>query len=110
LIAEILPLLKRRDAERLQALVDAKWLRKTAAESLELDLVTFNRRMRQTMTKNIRKAVREIVADDQFSRSLDLRSDDGEEEIDDGNPAKTVPTSVAIGFAFSDSGHQPGNP
>ena len=55
--AAVLPHLKDRDAERLQAMLDCNGDRDLAARQLGVDLETFNRRWRQTTLKNIQRAI-----------------------------------------------------
>lgn len=59
MLRDLLPQLKPRDATRLQALLDANGDRGVAADSLEIDQVTFSRQWRQTTLKNIRKLIRQ---------------------------------------------------
>ena len=57
-LQSLLPRLKPRDRERIQALIDFPGDRKAAAESLGLGLQEFSRQLRQTVFPNVRRLTR----------------------------------------------------
>lgn len=76
----ILPHLKPRDAERLRAFLEARGVRRVAAEALGLDVQTFNQQWRQTVRDNVNRKIEELRVRGEFNNLLNERYDDGEED------------------------------
>ena len=82
IMGAILPLLKPRDAERLQAMMDARGDYRRAAEIAGVDPTKFHRRWRQTTLQNIREKIEDIAASEGLGSLLNERHEDGEEETE----------------------------